>query len=300
MDFNNEDVIQILQGQEKPDKTLILELWEQNGGLVHKSLQRFKGLADYEDLTQEAFIAFFQAVFAFNADLGVRFSTFLVTCLINHISNYIKSDRLVKVPRNITALKKAYNQAYNDLSQTLQREPTRAEIADFIGCTYEDTLQLAGAGTTASLDEIQGGADDDCTLMDTLKSGIDIETDVIEEEYADFQKNELWELLDACLTDREADIIEQHYRQDKTLQEIATQQGITEQRASRIEADSLQKLRRNPKIKKLADELETANSMLFRGNCQTFKRTGTSIVERVAIKVDEALRYTYKTREDFK
>jgi hypothetical protein len=39
--------------------------------------------------------------------------------------------------------------------------------------------------------------------------------------------------------------------------------------------------------------------MLFRGNVKTFKQTGTSIVERVALKVDEALRYTYKTRQDF-
>jgi predicted DNA-binding protein YlxM (UPF0122 family) len=101
------------------------------------------------------------------------------------------------------------------------------------------------------------------------------------------------------LTDREADILESHYKENQTLQEIATAHGISAQRAAKIEQDSFQKLKRNPKIKKLVDELETANSMLFRGNCQTFKRTGTSIVERVAIKVDEALRYHYKSRQEF-
>jgi RNA polymerase sigma factor (sigma-70 family) len=299
MDFSNEEAIQTLQAQETPDKGLILELWEQNTGLVQKTLRRYRGLADYEDMQQEAFIAFFNAVFAFNADVGVRFSTFLVTCLINHISNYIKSDRLVKLPRAVRQLKIEYNKAFNELSQKYNREPTRAEIADFIGCTYEDTLQLAGTERTASLDAIQNADDEGATLLDSLKSDLDVETDIVDQEYREYQKNELWELLDACLTDRENDIIEQHYRENRTLQEIATAQGITEQRASRIEADSLQKLKRNPKIRRLAEELQTADSMLFRGNVKTFKQTGTSIVERVAIKVDEALRYTYKTREDF-
>jgi RNA polymerase sigma factor (sigma-70 family) len=298
-DFNNEDVVLQLQAQEKPDKGLILELWEQNTGLIHKTLQRFKGLADYEDLAQEAFIAFFNAVFAYNADVGAKFSTFLVTCISNAISGYIQSSQLVRVPRAVKSLKIEYNKAFNQLSQEYGREPTRAEIAEYIGCTLEDIQALAGAGQTASLDAVQGSEDENATLLDGLKSDIDIETDAVEEDYAEYQKNELWELLDACLTDREADILEERYKENKTFEEVAEAHGISAQRASRIEADSLQKLRRNPKIKKLADELETANSMLFRGNCQTFKQTGTSIVERVAIKVDEALRYQYKTREDF-
>jgi RNA polymerase sigma factor (sigma-70 family) len=299
-DFNNEDIIQTLQQQEQPDKALILELWQSNQGLIQKTLRRYRGLADYEDMQQEAFIAFFNAVFAFNSDVGARFSTFLVTCLINHISGYIQSSQLVRVPRAIKALKIEYNKAFNQLSQEYGREPTTAEIAEYIGCTREDIQALAGTGQTASLDEQQGGAEDEeCTLLDTLKSSEDVENGVIEQNYQEYEKTALWGLLEACLTDRENDILEAHYRQNKTLQEVAKVQGISEQRAAKIEQDSFQKLRRNPKIKKLAEELQTADSMLFRGNVKAFKQTGSSIVERIAVKVDEALTYHYKTREEF-
>jgi RNA polymerase sigma-B factor len=299
IDFINEDAIRTLQAQEVPDKDLILNLWMFNQGLIHQILRKYKGLADYDDLTQEAFISFYNAVFAYSGEQGAKFSTFLSVCVTNHIIKYLKSDRLVKLPDSIKTLKIKYNRAFNELSQSQGREPTRAEIATFIGCSIEDIEALAGVGQAVSLDKVQGAGDEGATLLDTLKSSVDIENSIIEQEYSQYQKTALWGILDDCLTCRENEIIKQHYKQNKTLQEIAERQGITPQRASKIEADTFSKLRRNPKIKRLANELEIADSMLFRGSCRTFKRKQTSVVEQIALKVDEALRYSYKTREDF-
>lgn len=299
IDFVNEDAIRTLQAQEKPNKDLILQLWMFNQGLIHKVLQKYKGLAEYDDLVQEAFIAFYNAVFAFCGEQGAKFSTFLTVCITNHIIKYLKSDRLVKLPNSIRTLKIKYNRAFNELSQSQGKEPTRAEIADYIGVSIDELEQLAGTETAVRLDEVRGADDEGITLLDTLKSSVDVENSIIEQEYSQYQKNALWGILDAYLTNRENEIIQEHYRQNKTLQDIATGQGISQQRAAKIEQDSLAKLRRNPQVRRLAEDLQKSDAILFRGGCKAFKITGNSVVERIAIKVDEALNYKYKTREDF-
>jgi RNA polymerase sigma factor (sigma-70 family) len=262
-------------------------------------LNKYKGLDEYEDLEQEAFLALVKAVKYFDLTTEYKFTTFYPVVLQHHISQYLQQTRFVQVPRAINALKIKCNRAYNELSQLFKREPTQVEIANYIGCDVKELDQLAGAETAVRLDEVRGADDEGCTLMDTLKSDFDLENNAIDNLYQDEQKTQLWAILEAYLNNRENEIISEHYRQNKTFEQIAERQGITPQRASQIEQNTLQKLKRNPKIKRLANELEIADSMLFRGSCGTFKRKQTSVVEQIALKVDAALQYTYKTREDF-
>ena len=71
---NEELVIRIQNHIDEADN--MLQLWQQNTGLIATIAKKYSGYEDFDDLMQEGYIGLCNAVTAYNLEEGARFSTY--------------------------------------------------------------------------------------------------------------------------------------------------------------------------------------------------------------------------------
>lgn len=69
-------------------EALLLE----NKGLIMTLLRPYRGLDDYEDLMQEAYIGFYKGIQAYNPSRGVLLTTFAYSCARNQVKMYLRKS----------------------------------------------------------------------------------------------------------------------------------------------------------------------------------------------------------------
>lgn len=81
--MNNEELV--LMYQREHDPAIIEQLWTQNQGIVRTTVFKMVSEWEIEDAIQEAAVALFAAVDAFQDDRKTKFSTFFLTVLRRHL-----------------------------------------------------------------------------------------------------------------------------------------------------------------------------------------------------------------------
>lgn len=205
---------------------------------------------DYDDIFQVASIGLIYAIDRFDVDKGFEFSSFATPTIIGEIKKHFRDKGwTIRVPRRIQELSKRINNSKVHLSQTLQRSPTIADIAEYLDCTEEEILETMEASkvyTPQSLDiTFDSNSDDkDINLADLIG----------EEDYY-FSKIENSDFIMKTmetLNDVEKEILIDRYFNKKTQVSIAERLGISQMTVSRIEKRVLEKLRK-----------EAENTMIF-------------------------------------
>jgi RNA polymerase sigma-B factor len=179
-----------------------------------------------------------KAVDRFDAERGIDFAGFAIPTIVGELKRHFR-DRTwaIRVPRRLQELRLSITAANHDLSHTLGRSPTVADIAAYLHITEEEVLEgLEGARAynSASL-SAPAGADGSTTLGDTLGS-----------EDSGFALAELRIALGpalAGLDEREQKIISLRFYGNLTQNEIAEQVGISQMHVSRLLTKALAKLR---------------------------------------------------------
>src|SRR5438552_7943846 len=97
--------------------------------LVESVARRFGGSAEpTEDLVQEGFIGLITAVDGYNADKGVKFSTYATHFVIGQIKHYLRDrGKIIKEPAWLQELNQKVTRVMETLSQELGRIPTNGE-----------------------------------------------------------------------------------------------------------------------------------------------------------------------------
>lgn len=115
------------------------EIAKENLGLVHACAKRFKGRGiEYDDLYSAGCVGLLKAIDNFDADRGIRFSTYAVPVILGEIKQLFRDSGTVKVSRGLKELsmkamriKDEYMRKYgeeitvNKLSELLQVEPEK-------------------------------------------------------------------------------------------------------------------------------------------------------------------------------
>lgn len=199
--------------------------------LIRKYLN--KGV-EYEDLYQVASMALVFAVERYDTSRGFEFTSFATPTVIGEIKRYFRDKGwAVKVPRRLKEISSQLPKAKELLSQTLNRAPTVAEIADYLGNSEEEILEAMESGRSYGTYSLQQTFDD---------SGEDGESTVYERytgiEETGFQSFENAELIKSVLTkvsQQEREIFEMRFIKNRTQQEIAEKYGVSQMTVSRIE-----------------------------------------------------------------
>jgi RNA polymerase sigma-B factor len=191
-----------------------------------------------EDLHQVAMVGLVEAVDRFDPSLGHSFTTFAMPTIKGELRRYFR-DRawLVRVGRTAQQNHLLVRDAREELSQSLGRPPTMAELATRCGITLQQTVEAHDIGHAYWGTSIDSGGYEDEAPHDRRfgidESGYDLsEVRVV-----------LPRLLAVLPSDRERRIIKLRFVDDMTQAEIAQATGLSQVHISRLLRQSLHLMR---------------------------------------------------------
>jgi RNA polymerase sigma-B factor len=221
------------------DRELRNQLVEEHMRLADFLARRFAHRGEpIEDLRQVALVGLLKAVERFEPDRGLQFSSFATPTITGELKRHFR-DRgwAVRVPRRIQELHLELDHTVAELSQSLGRPPTPAEIAEKAGVLEEDVLESMEAGSMYRLASIDAGRpEDDSAPGPAAQLGeLDRELGAVDNRVT------VREML-STLPEREQRIVYLRFFAGLTQSEIAEQVGISQMHVSRLLVRSLETL----------------------------------------------------------
>jgi len=213
---------------------------ERNLKLVINVVRRFKGKEDVcEDLFQIGSIGLLKAINNFDIEREVKFSTYAVPTILGEIRRYLRDNNTIKVSRTIQENTRKIRDFHEKYVLKYEREPKMSEIVENLKMDIEDVAMAMGSTNeiiSFSKTNHEDNGDKAISLEDKLKNQKCLIQDWIEKE-------NIREAFDV-LNDKEKNIIEMRFFNDKTQQEVGEELGISQAHVSRIEKNALIKLRK--------------------------------------------------------
>lgn len=207
-----------------------------NTRLVWSVVQRFLNRGyEPEDLYQIGCIGLIKSVDKFDLSYEVKFSTYAVPMIIGEIQRFLRDDGTVKVSRSLKETANKVRKMKDELSKTLGRVPTVAEIAEKLDISPEEVVfaQEASRSLSSIHETVYENDGDPITLLDQI-------ADQSENKW--FDKIALNEAI-RHLNERERLIVYLRYFKDQTQSEVATRLGISQVQVSRLEKKILQQIK---------------------------------------------------------
>lgn len=199
---------------------------------------------DADDLFSAASVGLLESLDRFDKSKNVTFSTFAERRIKGAMLDSLRN--LDFLPRNLRTRLKSLDAKVKELTSSLGRHPSVAEIVEFTGVEEDDVYRLLGLHENEkmlSLDESVGGNDDNSSLVDMIAgSSLSPEDEVMKESLT----VRLAEEIDK-LSDKERQVVSLYYYEELTMKEIAQVMDVTESRVSQINGSIMQKLRRRLK-----------------------------------------------------
>jgi RNA polymerase sigma-B factor len=234
---DNELLVRYQQG----DRAARIEVMERFLPLARQLARRYARQNEpLDDLFQVASIGLLKAVDRFDPSRGFAFSTFAVPTIVGELKRYFRdAGWAVHVPRPIQDRIMQINRVIGDLSRSLARSPTPAEIARTIGTSVEDVVEAMEAAkafdaisleTPRSSEEGEGG-----TYAETVGAP--------DEGYEMVEYAATIEPTMAAMPARDRLILRLRFEEDLTQSEIAQHLGISQMHVSRIIRRALIRLR---------------------------------------------------------
>lgn len=208
----------------------ITQVITKNENLIYSIASRFSKYKDKEDLFQVGCIGMIEAYKNYDEKQKTKFTTYAYPYIFGQIYKYVNEDNLVKLNRNLTALKSKIEKAITYLEQKLMHKPTIKEISKYLEIDEETINQILNYKDPYSLDETYK---DELSMYDILP-GKEIDYNTLIALKAEIEK----------LAEPERTIMISRYYEDQTQTEIANALGTTQVDVSRREAKVLKKLRR--------------------------------------------------------
>jgi RNA polymerase sigma-B factor len=198
-----------------------------------------RGGEPLDDLVQVASLGLLKAIDRFEPSRDTAFSSFAVPTILGELKRHFR-DRgwSVRVPRDLQEMAVRVDRVAEDLSRTLGRAPTPAEIGTHIGATTEQVLEAreaAGAYRAISLDRPRDDDDEDAGMADTM--GVEDPGFGLAEDAATVER------LMGVLSDREREVLRLRFAEDLTQSEIGIRVGVSQMHVSRLIRQAVARLR---------------------------------------------------------
>ena len=208
--------------------------------LVRFLASKFKNRGEsLEDLIRVGTIGLIKAIDRFDPERGLEFTTYATPTIMGEIKRHFRDKGWsVRVPRRLQELSAKVNQATDELTNQLQRSPSVAEIADYLGSSVDEVLEAMESSSAYSSVPLEGGG-----------SGEDDESPSVIDHYAtedpDLAASDDRIVLEQAIADfspREQEIIRMRFEQGLTQVEIAEREGISQVQVSRLLRRALRRL----------------------------------------------------------
>ena len=236
--LTNEETAELLLRAQEGSEDAKHKLLEGNYPLIKSIVKRFlnKGI-DYEDLYQLGCVGFLKAITNFNASFGVKFSTYAVPMIAGEIKRFLRDDGEIKISRSIKQLSIKINKYIEDCQKEGRQSPTTKELAEEFNADEQDVVMaMDSAFCLVSLyEKTIDKQESSPNLIDTIACH--------EDEDKRLEQIMLKKLI-AELPEKEKKVLLLRYFRGKTQTEIAKQMGISQVQVSRIEAKTLERMKK--------------------------------------------------------
>jgi RNA polymerase sigma-B factor len=225
-----------------PDRTRVRSrLIELYVPLAHYLAHRFRNRGEpIEDLIQVACLGLVQSVDGFDPSRGAAFTSYAIPMITGMLKRHFRDKCWdVRVPRRVQEMRLQINRITEDLTHTLGRAPTVADLASKLDATEEEIIEALEAGSAyraLSLDAPVQSEDQAATELGAMLGQTDADLELAEARQA------LRPLL-AQLPAREQKIITMRFFGGCTQSQIAAELGISQMHVSRLLAGALARLR---------------------------------------------------------
>lgn len=224
---SKEDTYALIERAQAGDEEAKSLLCRQNTGLVKKLALKFSSAdCETDDIIQIGYIGLLKAVYKFQPEFDVMFSTYAVPMILGEIRRFFRDNGKIKASRclksEIYNLKKVQDELGSGVHLRV--------LAEAMGCTVEHLLEIMEA-------------------EQALSNVASLDNRLVEEEYEagshslGLPENNLDSIIIRSeievLPKKERQVIILRYYRDMTQQEIAGKMGISQVQVSRLEKKAL-------------------------------------------------------------
>lgn len=233
-----DDVLGLFEDRSDPEaRRRIVERYQR---LADSLAERFVRVGtERDDARQTARLALVKAIDRFDAERGVRFSTYAARTILGELKR-ARRDRSwdIHVPRSLQERWLVAAGAREDLTHELGRAPRIDEIAERIGATPEEVLEALDAGRTHSIGSLDKplGAERGASTVGDLVGGRDPNLVGVP------QRADVATAMEA-LDERDREILQLRFFRGLTQREIGAEIGISQMHVSRLLRAALKSLR---------------------------------------------------------
>ncbi|CAM3547660.1 sigma-70 family RNA polymerase sigma factor [Paenibacillus lupini] len=193
----------------------------------------------YEDLFQVGQMSMLRLFKQFDSDKGIPFEGYAMKSVIGQLKNYLRDKSwYIQVPRNMKEKGLLVQKTIDELTTKLERSPKMDEIAEHLGLTIEETIEVLSSRESyqyVSLDTPLSSEADSATIGDVISDQTD------EYRHVD-NRMALNEALEQ-LKEEERKVLLLVYQHGQSQREIADQLGVSQMSVSRFQKRALDKLR---------------------------------------------------------
>ena len=193
-----------------------------------------------DDIEQVAMLALVKAVDRFDHTMGVPFAAFAGRTIEGEIKRHFRDATWsVKVPRGAKELHLAVRRANDELSSSLGRSPSVAEVAEHLQIPTDDVI------TGLSVSEARRTESIDPRPSDDGSSGSDRNRAISKHErgFVDVENETVIEQLLEVLPEREREIVRLRFYGGMSQVDIAEEVGVSQMHVSRLLQKSFEQLR---------------------------------------------------------
>jgi RNA polymerase sigma-B factor len=225
---------------------------EQGGGAAREELVRHfmpfarslalryrRGSEPFDDLFQVACLGLVKAINRFDLERGTSFQSFATPTILGELKRHFRDKVMpIHLPRGLKEGVLEVNEAADELTRELDREPSVPELADRAEMGEDEVAEVVQASSalrTMSLDAPVAEGGESTPLADTV-GDVDQRLELAE------TRTSLWRAF-RVLDQRQRTVIQLRFVSDLTQEQIAARIGVSQVHVSRILREALTKLR---------------------------------------------------------
>jgi len=205
--------------------------------VVLRLMPTYKAYSNYDDMLSCGVLGLMDAIEKYDISRDVKFEYYAAMRIRGEIIDSIRKQDWA--PSSLRRKIKAISNAYYELENKLNREPTDQEVAEHLYMSEADLQSTLGKAQMFNVVHFEEMVQDDSAWEQIAQQ----QRDSLEEEV---ESREMVKILGGFidnLPEKERLVITLYYYEEMTLREIAEVMGVSESRISQIHSKAVMKLR---------------------------------------------------------
>lgn len=293
--LSNENIISDIQKGIDVESNLYL-LYSQNLPLIKRFSKKYANLFEPEDLMQECYIAFYQAVNGFDLEKECSFTSYLQTVIDRNLKRQYNKSALVRLKDNDLLLLKRYKEITAQYEMQTGKELSDNTACCLLECSQKQLnaiKQFINMSAPISAESPLGNDTEDISVIDTVQSDTDIQVEFEQQAMKEYALK-LWDYVKELCTEQQATVLRYLYKQGLTYKQTAELMNISPSRVGNCQREAVKRLQRNTNVRRFAQAYIDIGNLSYKYGYNSFINNRASSVELEIERLERMLNNDYQ------